>query len=82
MIKKLISGLAVGALVGVVPMIPSPSVSAAVVVTPSKSTNLVDGEQITLTLSGIPATQGVYVRQCYKRPLVSATLRVSSATAV
>jgi hypothetical protein len=66
MIKKFISGLAVGALIGFVPVIPSSSVSAAVVVTPSKSTNLVDGEQITLTLSGIPATQGVYVRQGYK----------------
>jgi len=82
MIKKLISGLAVGALVGVVPVIPSSSVSAAVVVTPSKSTNLVDGEQITLTLSGIPATQGVTFASVTSRSLVNVTPRVSSATAV
>lgn len=66
MTKKFISSLVVGAVIGIVPLIPVSSASAAVVVTPSKSTDLVDGEQITLTLAGIPASQGVYVRQCYK----------------
>jgi len=64
--RKFFQGLIVGALIGVVPLVPVSPVSAAVVVTPSKSTGLVDGERITLTLSGIPATQGVYIRQCYK----------------
>lgn len=63
---KMIVRLTMGLLVGAIPLISASPVSAAVVVTPSKSTNLVDGEQITLTLSGIPASQGVYIRQCYK----------------
>lgn len=66
MTKKFISTLVIGALIGVVPLLPAPAASAAVVVNVSKSTNLVDGEQITITLSGVPASQGVYIRQCYK----------------
>ena len=56
-----------GALVMVAPISVAAPVSAStgVVITPSKSVGLIDGESITLTLTGIPATQGVYVRQCY-----------------
>ena len=35
--------------------------SAAVGVSVSKATNLVDGEQITIRLAGVPADQGVYI---------------------
>ena len=56
-----------GALVTIAPISVAAPVSAStgVVITPSKSVGLIDGESITLTLTGIPATQGVYVRQCY-----------------
>lgn len=56
-----------GALVVVAPISVAAPVSAStgVIITPSKSVGLIDGESITLTLTGIPATQGVYVRQCY-----------------
>ncbi len=56
-----------GALVTVAPISVATPVSAStgVIITPSKSAGLIDGESITLTLTGIPATQGVYVRQCY-----------------
>ncbi|NDG11511.1 MAG: hypothetical protein EB111_06690, partial [Actinobacteria bacterium] len=40
--------------------------SAAVAVSLSKQISLVDGEKITVTLAGVPATQGVYVQQCYQ----------------
>lgn len=42
------------------------SVSAAVGVSLSKSTGLVTGELISISLTDVPSTQGVYVRQCYK----------------
>jgi hypothetical protein len=56
-----------GALVVVAPIAVATPVSAStgVTITPSKSVGLIDGESITLTLTGIPAAQGVYVRQCY-----------------
>ena len=40
--------------------------SASVGVSVSKSASLVDGDKITVTLNGVPAGQGVYVRQCYQ----------------
>lgn len=40
--------------------------SAAVGVSVSKVASLVTGETIFVTLTGVPSTQGVYVRQCYK----------------
>jgi len=40
--------------------------SAAVTVTLGKSSSLIDGEKISVTLAGIPAGQGVYVQQCYQ----------------
>lgn len=40
--------------------------SAAVTVTLNKSSGLMSGETISVALSGVPASQGVYVRQCYK----------------
>jgi len=40
--------------------------SAAVGVSVSKAAGLVAGETISITLTGVPTTQGVYVRQCYK----------------
>lgn len=56
-----------GALVVIAPIAVAAPVSAStgVVITPSKSVGLIEGEKITLTLTGIPAAQGVYVRQCY-----------------
>jgi hypothetical protein len=41
-------------------------VSAAVTVSLSKSSALVDGDKVTMSLAGIPMGQGVYIRQCYK----------------
>ncbi|MFM7892005.1 MAG: hypothetical protein ACKO8V_08970, partial [Actinomycetota bacterium] len=40
--------------------------SAAVGVSVSKAAGLVTGETISISLTGVPTTQGVYVRQCYK----------------
>lgn len=40
--------------------------SAAVGVSVSKAAGLVIGETISISLTGVPTTQGVYVRQCYK----------------
>lgn len=40
--------------------------SASVSATVSKQASLLDGEKVTVTLSGVPAGQGVYVRQCYQ----------------
>lgn len=40
--------------------------SAAVTVTLAKSSSLIDGEKISVTLAGIPAGQGVYMQQCYQ----------------
>ena len=53
---SLVIGLGVGA---------TPA-SAAVTVSVSKPASLIDGDKITVTLSGVPAGQGVYVRQCYQ----------------
>lgn len=41
-------------------------VSAAVTAVVSKSSALVDGEKVTMSLTGVPFGQGVYIRQCYK----------------
>jgi len=40
--------------------------SASVSVSVSKPASLLDGEKVTVTLTGVPAGQGVYVRQCYQ----------------
>lgn len=42
------------------------SASASVGASVSKSASLVDGDKVTVTLTGVPAGQGVYVRQCYQ----------------
>jgi len=56
------------ALIGafVVALIIPTTASAAVGVSVSKATNLVDGERITITLAGVPADQGVYIQQCHE----------------
>ena len=54
------ASLIVGLGFGAVPA--SASVSVAV----SKQASLLDGEKVTVTLTGVPAGQGVYVRQCYQ----------------
>ena len=41
-------------------------VSAAVSVSLSQQISLVDGTVIDVALSGVPATQGVYIQQCYR----------------
>ena len=61
--KSLVAFVAVALLA---PFTPSAPVSAAVAVSLSKQISLVDGEKITVTLAGVPATQGVYVQQCYQ----------------
>jgi hypothetical protein len=48
------------------PFVAASPASAAVAVSLSKQISLVDGEKITVTLAGVPATQGVYVQQCYQ----------------
>jgi hypothetical protein len=66
---KRISKLSVSALAGTIVasvLAFSAPASAAVTVTLAKSSSLVDGEKITVTLAGIPAGQGVYVQQCYQ----------------
>lgn len=40
--------------------------SAAVAVSLSQQTSLVDGTVIDVQLAGIPSTQGVYIQQCYR----------------
>ena len=50
----------------VVPLAVPPTASAAVAVALSKQISLSDGDQITVTLSGVPTTQGVYIQQCYQ----------------
>lgn len=47
-------------------LLPASPVSAAVTVNVSKTAALIDGEQVTITLAGVPTGQGVYIRQCYK----------------
>lgn len=44
----------------------SAPVSAAVSVSLSQQISLVDGTVIDVALSGVPATQGVYIQQCYR----------------
>ena len=48
------------------PFVAASPASAAVAVSLSKQISLVDGEKITVTLAGVPATQGVYMQQCYQ----------------
>jgi len=48
------------------PIVVAVPVSAAVTVSVSKSSALIDGEKVTMALAGIPMGQGVYIRQCYK----------------
>ena len=48
------------------PFVAVSGASAAVTASLSKSSGLINGEQITISLSGVPATQGVYVQQCYQ----------------
>lgn len=55
-----------GALVAVAPIAVAAPVSAAAVISVDKQNSLADGDVITVSLSGIPATQGVYVQQCYQ----------------
>lgn len=62
--KSLIVGVSLAALASMV--VPAGGALAAVTTTLSKSTNLVDGEKITVTLAGVPAGQGVYVQQCHQ----------------
>ncbi|MEY4400360.1 MAG: hypothetical protein RL072_225 [Actinomycetota bacterium] len=50
----------------IAPLASSSAASAAVAVSLSKQISLVDGEKISVTLAGIPATQGVYIQQCYQ----------------
>lgn len=45
--------------------VPAPA-SAAVAVALNKQISLSDGDKITVTLAGVPATQGVYIQQCYQ----------------
>jgi hypothetical protein len=56
----------VSAAVALISLVPATPVSAAVTVNVSKTAALVNGEEVTITLAGIPAGQGVYIRQCYK----------------
>lgn len=56
----------VSAAVALTSLVPATPVSAAVTVNVSKTAALVNGEEVTITLAGIPAGQGVYIRQCYK----------------
>ena len=44
----------------------SAPVSAAVSVSLSQQISLVDGTVIDVAMSGVPATQGVYIQQCYR----------------
>ncbi len=54
------TSILIGLGVGAVPA------SASVTVSVSKQASLLDGEKVTVTLAGVPAGQGVYVRQCYQ----------------
>ena len=45
---------------------PVSPVRAAIGVSVDKTSALVDGDTVSITLSGIPTGQGVYIRQCYK----------------
>jgi hypothetical protein len=56
----------VSAAVALTSLVPASPVAAAVTVSVSKTSALVEGEQVTISLAGIPTGQGVYIRQCYK----------------
>lgn len=56
----------IGVAVAFAPLASVAPVSAAVTVSLSKSSGLIDGESVTISLASIPAGQGVYIRQCYK----------------
>ena len=62
--RRIIAALTAALLVSLF-AVPTPA-SAAVAVVLSKQISLSDGDQITVTLTGVPATQGVYVQQCYQ----------------
>ena len=55
-----------GVLVAVSPFASVSPAAAAVAVSLSQQTSLADGTVISIQLSGVPATQGVYVQQCYQ----------------
>ena len=48
------------------PLVVATPASAAVAVSLSQQISLVDGNVIEVRLAGVPATQGVYVQQCYR----------------
>jgi len=54
-----------GMLVVFSPLVAVSPATAAVAVSLSQQTSLVDGAVISVQLTGVPATQGVYVQQCY-----------------
>lgn len=58
--------LLVGATLMFAPVVVASPVMGAVTVSLSKSTALLDGDSILISLAEIPAGQGVYIRQCYK----------------
>ena len=62
--RSLTVGVSLAALAAMI--IPVGGALAAVTATLSKSTNLINGEQITVTLAGVPAGQGVYIQQCHQ----------------
>lgn len=62
--RMLMVGATLAAIVSIV--VPTGVASAAVTATLSKSTDLVEGDQITITLAGVPAGQGVYIQQCHQ----------------
>ena len=61
--------LLVGTVLMLAPVISAGPAFGAVTVNVSKTTGLVDGDTVTISLADIPAGQGVYIRQCY-RPAV------------
>lgn len=55
-----------GMLVVLSPLAVMSPAAAAVAVSLSQQVSLVDGAVVTVQLTGVPATQGVYVQQCYQ----------------
>ena len=55
-----------GALVTLSPIAIGSPAAAAVAVSLSQQISLVDGAVVSVQLTGVPATQGVYVQQCYQ----------------
>lgn len=56
----------IGGVIALSPLATLAPVSAAATATLSKQISLVDGDKITITLAGVPSTQGVYIQQCYQ----------------